>query len=88
MSDVTSSNEAAIDCALLEKVNPVFLTAKMTLFQLAANGDADAASLAENMGLTLEETQNSANSSTTGKWMPRITPRWKRRWPTSTVKSA
>ena len=63
MSDVTSSNEAAIDYALLEKVNPVFLTAKMTLFQLAANGDADAASLAENMGLTLEETQNSANTT-------------------------
>ena len=63
MSDVTSSNEAAIDYALLEKVNPVFLTAKMTLFQLAANGDADAAALAENMGLTLEETQNSANTT-------------------------
>ena len=63
MSDVTSSNEAAIDYALLEKVNPVFLTAKMTLFQLAANGDADAAALAESMGLTLEETQNSANTT-------------------------
>ena len=63
MDDMPSSNEAAVDYSLLEKVNPVFLTAKMTLFQLAANGDADAASLAENMGLTLEETQNSANTT-------------------------
>ena len=63
MNDVLSSNEATIDYALLEKVNPVFLTAKMTLFQLAANGDFDAAMLVESMGLTLEETQNSANST-------------------------
>ena len=56
-------SDAEIDNALHEKVNPVFLTAKMTLFQLAANGDPDAAKLAENMGLTLEETQNSANTT-------------------------
>ncbi|MBE6472062.1 MAG: STAS domain-containing protein [Coriobacteriaceae bacterium] len=65
MDDMPSSNEAAVDYSLLEKVNPVFLTAKMTLFQLAANGDPDAAALAESMGLTLEETQNSANTTTT-----------------------
>ena len=34
----------------------------MTLFQLAANGDADAATLAKRMGLTLEATQNSATT--------------------------
>ena len=54
---------ADIDNALLEKVNPVFQTAKMTLFQLAANGDPDAAALAEAMGLTREATQNSANTT-------------------------
>ena len=52
-----------MDNALLEKVNPVFQTAKMTLFQLAANGDRDAAALAKNMGLTLEATQNSATTT-------------------------
>ena len=52
----------AVDYTLLEKVNPVFNTAKMTLFQLAANGDRDAATLAKSMGLTLESTQNSANT--------------------------
>ena len=63
MSDMLSSSELTIDYALLERVNPVFHTAKMTLFQLAANGDSDAAVLAENMGLTREATQNSANTT-------------------------
>ena len=56
-------NEDNIDFALLEKVNPVFQTAKMTLFQLAANGDEDAVALAKRMGLTLEATQNSATTT-------------------------
>ncbi len=51
-----------IDYSLLEKVNPVFHTAKMTLFQLAANGNPDARLLANRMGLTLAQTQNSAHS--------------------------
>ena len=55
-------NNAAVDYGLLEKVNPVFNTAKMTLFQLAASGDANAITLAERMGLTLETTQNSATT--------------------------
>ena len=44
-------DNTAVDYALLEKVNPVFNTAKMTLFQLAANGDRDEAALAKSMGL-------------------------------------
>ena len=62
MHNTLNWNDAAVDYALLEKVNPVFNTAKMTLFQLAANGDANAATLAGSMGLTLEETQNSATT--------------------------
>lgn len=46
----------------LEQANPVFNTAKMTLFQLAGTGDADAAAISEKLGLTMEQTQNSANS--------------------------
>ncbi len=63
MSNELNPNEAAIDDALLEKVNPVFLTAKMTMFQLAANGDPDAVMLAEALGLTRESTQDSANTT-------------------------
>lgn len=62
MENTWSWDNTAVDYTLLEKVNPVFNTAKMTLFQLAANGDRDAAALAKSMGLTLEATQNSANT--------------------------
>ena len=62
MKNIWNWNNASVDFALLEKVNPVFNTAKMTLFQLAASGDADAALLAKRMGLTLEATQNSATT--------------------------
>ena len=62
MSNTLNWNDATVDYGLLEKVNPVFNTAKMTLFQLAANGDADAATLARRMGLTLDATQNSATT--------------------------
>ena len=62
MKNTWNWSDAAVDYGLLEKVNPVFNTAKMTLFQLAANGDADAATLAKSMGLTLDATQNSATT--------------------------
>ena len=63
MSDALNWDAATIDNSLLEKVNPVFQTAKMTLFQLAANGDPDAAALAKAMGLTREATQDSVNTT-------------------------
>lgn len=47
----------------LEQTNPVFNTAKMTLFHLAGNGDADAAAISAHLGLTLEQTQNSENTT-------------------------
>ena len=62
MENTWNWENADIDYTLLEKVNPVFNTAKMTLFQLATNGDKDAAALAKSMGLTLESTQDSANT--------------------------
>ena len=43
---------------LYEKTNPVFNTAKMTLFQLAQQGNSHAAKISEKMGLT-EDTQKS-----------------------------
>ena len=48
-----------IDQDLLERANPIFNTAKMTLFQLAAAGYDDANDVAESLGLTLEDTHNS-----------------------------
>lgn len=63
MSDMVNQGDFKVDDALLEKVNPVFQTARMTLFQLAANGDADAAELAQAMGLTRKATQDSTNTT-------------------------
>lgn len=45
-----------IDQNLLERINPVFNTAKMTLFQLSAAGDQDAVNISDKLGLTLEST--------------------------------
>lgn len=49
-------NNLQIDQSLLARVNPVFNTAKMTLFQLAAAGDQNAIAIAEKLGLTKENT--------------------------------
>lgn len=50
------------DLSLLERVNPVFNTAKMTTFNLAAAGDKDAVLICERLGLT-EETQSSSTTT-------------------------
>ncbi len=47
---------------LYEKTNPVFNTAKTTLFQLAQQGNPYAAEISEKMGLT-EDTQKSKSLS-------------------------
>lgn len=54
-----------MDQTLLERVNPVFNTAKMTVFQLAKSGDKYSAKIAEKLGISFEETQKSATSKAT-----------------------
>lgn len=56
-------NSFKIDLTLLERVNPVFNTAKTTLYQLSGAGDTYAAAIAEKLGLTLEGTQNTENTT-------------------------
>ncbi len=55
--------ETGMDRALLEKVNPIFQTAQMTLFFLAVSGDPDAAMLVRKMGLDRDRMQNSMHST-------------------------
>ena len=50
-------SQLQIDQDLLERINPVFNTAKMTLFQLVYTGDENARNIADKLGLTKEETQ-------------------------------
>ena len=52
-----------VDMTILERTNPVFNTAKMTLYQLSAVGDPDAAAIAKELDLTMEETQNSKTTT-------------------------
>ena len=44
---------------MLERTNPIFNTARMTLFQLAATGHDDAKVIAERLNLTRKDTQDS-----------------------------
>ena len=63
MENILKWEEIGIDKSLFEKVNPIFQTAQMTLFHLAAFGDPDAAALVKSMGLTRDQTQNSIHST-------------------------
>ena len=60
---------ADIDQSILEQTNPVFNTAKMTLFQLADSGNKDAAAISEKLGLTREGTQNSRTTTASPEQM-------------------
>ena len=63
MENLFNLDEIKVDTDLLERANPVFNTAKMTLYQLAASGDRDSILMAEKLGLT-ESTQSSATTTT------------------------
>lgn len=58
-----------IDQNILAQTNPVFNTAKMTLFQLADSGSKEAAAISEKLGLTREETQNSRTTTASPEQM-------------------
>ena len=59
MKNMLNFEEIEINQDLLEKTNPIFNTALMTLYQLAAAGYDDARDVAERLNLTQEDTQNS-----------------------------
>ena len=62
MSNLFNLDNINVDAELLERANPIFNTAKMTLYQLAASGDEDSIRLVEELGLT-EDTQNSTTTT-------------------------
>ena len=59
MDNIFNFEGIEIDHDLLERSNPIFTTARMTLFQLAAAGHDDAQDVAEKLNLTRKDTQNS-----------------------------
>ena len=62
MENLFNFDEIKVDTELLERANPIFNTAKMTLYQLAASGDEDSIRMVEKLGLT-DSTQNSATTT-------------------------
>ena len=62
MDNLFNLDDIKVDTELLERANPIFNTAKMTLYQLAASGDKDSMLMAEKLGLN-ESTQNSTTTT-------------------------
>ena len=59
MNNIFNFEGIEIDQGLLERTNPIFHTARMTLFQLARTGHDDAGDLVEWLNLAREDTQDS-----------------------------
>ena len=59
MNNMINFEGIELDQELLERTNPIFNTARMTLFQLAAAGHDDAKDVAQKLNLTREDTQDS-----------------------------
>ena len=59
MNNLINFEGIEIDQELLERTNPIFNTARMTLFQLAAAGHDDAKDVVQKLNLTREDTQDS-----------------------------
>lgn len=59
MDNIFNFEGMEINQDLLERTNPIFNTARMTLFQLAAAGHDDAKAVVERLNLTRKDTQDS-----------------------------
>lgn len=59
MDNTLHLDNLPINFDLMERSNPVFNTAKMTLFQLSASGNPYAGEITSRLGLTYENTQSS-----------------------------
>ena len=59
MDNIFNFEGIEINQDLLERTNPIFDTARMTLYQLAAAGHDDAKAVAKRLNLTREDTQDS-----------------------------
>lgn len=65
MENLFRQNEISVNLDVMERANPIFNTAKTTLFLLATSGNEDAKILASKLGFTFDSTQNANNNKTT-----------------------
>ena len=73
MDNIFDLNSISVDFDLMERANPVFNTAKMTLFQLSASGNEYAAAIAEKLGLTYDNAQNSKSTKVSRRSLYSVT---------------
>ena len=65
MDNLFRQNEISVNLDVMERTNPIFNTAKTTLFLLGASGNDDAKILASELGLSFDSTQNANTNKTT-----------------------
>ena len=65
MDNLFRQNEIRVNLDVMERANPIFNTAKTTIFLLASSGNDDAKTLAHELGLSFDSTQNAGTNKTT-----------------------
>lgn len=65
MENLFRQNEISVNLDVMERTNPIFNTAKTTIFLLASSGNDDAKILAHELGLSFDSTQNAGTNKTT-----------------------
>lgn len=65
MENLFRQNEIRVNLDVMERANPIFNTAKTTIFLLASSGNDDAKILAHELGLSFDSTQNAGTNKTT-----------------------
>ena len=65
MDNLFRQDKISVNIDVMERANPIFNTAKSTLYLLGASGDRDAKLLASELGLSFDSTQNADTRKTT-----------------------
>ena len=65
MDNLFRRNEIRVNLDVMERVNPIFNTAKTTIYLLGASGNEDAKRLSSELGLSFDTTQNANTNKTT-----------------------
>ncbi len=58
MDNLFRQDKISVNIDVMERANPIFNTAKSTLYLLGESGDRDAKLLASELGLSFDSTQN------------------------------
>ena len=65
MGNLFRQNEISVNLDVMKRANPIFNTAKTTIFLLASSGNDEAKMLVSELGLSFDSTQNANTNKTT-----------------------